>query len=195
MKCVLATGNANKVREMMPLFPENWELVNLRDFGFSGDLQEDHQLIEDNSLQKAMFIWKKYGLPCIAEDTGLFVEILNGEPGVHSAHYAGPSRSSTDNIALLLKKMQGKENRKAAFRTVMTFVDKGVAYQFEGSLQGAISNKPSGDGGFGYDPVFEIKDGVTLAMISSEEKQKISHRSQALNKLLAFIFDVNINRI
>lgn len=195
MKCVLATGNANKVREMMPLFPDNWELVNLRDIGFVGELQEDHQLIEDNSLQKAMFIWNNYGLPCIAEDTGLFVEALNGEPGVNSAHYAGPSRSSEDNIALLLKKMKGVEQRNAAFRTVMTLVDKGVAYQFEGVLEGKIADKPSGEGGFGYDPVFEIHDGVTLAMISSEEKRQISHRSKALNKLLEFVFSMKVNVI
>ncbi len=180
---------------MMPLFPKHWELVNLREIGFIGELQEDHQLIEDNSLQKAMFIWKKYKLPCIAEDTGLFVEALKGEPGVQSAHYAGPSRNSEDNIALLLKKMKGVEQRNAAFRTVMTLVYKGVAYQFEGVLEGMIADKPSGEGGFGYDPVFEIQDGVTLAMISSEQKRQISHRSKALSKLLEFVFSIKVNLI
>jgi XTP/dITP diphosphohydrolase len=187
VKIVLATGNQNKVREIQPLLPESWEVVSLKDLEFEDELQEDHDNIEDNSLQKARFIWKKYQLPCIAEDTGLFVQALNGAPGVNTAHYAGPERSNQDNIGLLLKNMEGKENRSAYFKTVMTLILNDIAYQFEGKLEGNIALQSFGEGGFGYDPVFEIKKGVTLAMIPKEEKQLISHRGKALLKLLDFL--------
>jgi XTP/dITP diphosphohydrolase len=187
VKIVLATGNQHKVREMQPLMPENLEVVSLKDMGFEDELQEDYDNIEDNSLQKARFIYEKYQLPCIAEDTGLFVQSLNGEPGVHTAHYAGPQRNNEDNINLLLKNLEGKEDRSAYFKTVMTLILNDIVYQFEGKLEGKIALQRSGEGGFGYDPIFEIRDGITLAMISSEEKQRISHRGKALLKLLDFL--------
>lgn len=167
--------------------PENLEVVSLKDMGFEDELQEDYDNIEDNSLQKARFIYEKYQLPCIAEDTGLFVQSLNGEPGVHTAHYAGPQRNNEDNINLLLKNLEGKEDRSAYFKTVMTLILNDIVYQFEGKLEGKIALQRSGEGGFGYDPIFEIRDGITLAMISSEEKQRISHRGKALLKLLDFL--------
>lgn len=187
MKIVLATGNQHKVREMQPLMPDNWEVISLNDLGFSGELQEDHDNIEDNSLQKARFVWKKYSLPCIAEDTGLFVAALNGEPGVNTAHYGGPQRNNDDNINLLLKNLAGTEDRSAYFKTVMTLIMNGTAYQFEGKLEGRIAAQRSGEEGFGYDPVFEISEGTTLAMIPGKEKQQISHRAKALLKLLGFL--------
>jgi XTP/dITP diphosphohydrolase len=184
MELILATGNQNKVAEIQPLLPDNIKVLCLKDIGFEGDIPEDFDLLEDNSLQKARHIWERYGISCLAEDTGLFVPALGGEPGVYSARYAGPQRSDEDNIALLLKRLSDQQNRTAYFKTVMTLIIGGVARQFTGVLEGEILQEAQGEGGFGYDPVFSHQPGYSLAEISKAEKSLISHRGKALQQVI-----------
>jgi len=187
MKLVLATTNANKVKEITPKLPASITLLSLKDISFEGDIPEDHDNLEDNSLQKAMTIWKLTGLNCLAEDTGLFVRSLDGEPGVYSARYAGDQKNDADNIRKLLDKLAGKDDRSAYFKTVMTLIIDGKAYLFSGILEGHITEAPAGTGGFGYDPVFSLANGKTLAEIPAEEKRTLSHRAIALGKVLDFL--------
>ena len=187
MEIVLATGNQHKVIEIQALLPEHFRVVSLKDIGFEGEIPEDFDNLEDNSLQKALHIFKYCGKNCLAEDTGLFVPGIGNEPGVYSARYAGPQRSDADNMALLLSKLGDSLDRNAYFKTVMTLVWEGTAYQFDGILEGNIALSPSGEGGFGYDPIFEHEAGITLAQIGKTEKGVISHRGKALRKVLSFL--------
>lgn len=187
MEIVLATGNQNKVIEIQALLPEHFRVISLKDIGFAGEIPEDFDNLEDNSLQKALHIYHYCGKNCLAEDTGLFVPSIGNEPGVYSARYAGPQRSDADNIALLLHKLGENTKRHAYFKTVMTLVWDGTAHQFEGILDGNIALSPSGEGGFGYDPIFEHETGITLAQIDKIEKGTISHRGKALRKVLDFL--------
>jgi XTP/dITP diphosphohydrolase len=155
--------------------------------GHETEIPEDHDNLEDNSLQKAMTIWQEFKINCMAEDSGLFIDALNGEPGVYSARYAGPQKNDGDNIQKVLKKLENQSNRKAYFKTVFTLILDGVAHQFTGLFNGEITKAPQGNGGFGYDPIFEFKENTTLAEISLDEKKKISHRSIALKQLIEFI--------
>ena len=144
--------------------------------------------MEANSLQKAQYLYDHYHINCFADDSGLEVHALGGEPGVDSAHYAGPQRSHADNVNLLLKNLAGKTDRSAQFRTVITLIQNGKITQFEGSVKGQIINELRGSQGFGYDPVF-IPDGyeTTFAEMSLEEKGRISHRAKAFRKLVEFL--------
>ncbi|MCO5230378.1 MAG: RdgB/HAM1 family non-canonical purine NTP pyrophosphatase [Chitinophagales bacterium] len=187
MQLILATGNANKVKEIAHLLPKEIELLSLKDIGYEGDIPEDHDNIEDNSLQKAMTIWQLKEINSLAEDTGLFIESLNNEPGVYSARYAGEQKSDADNIEKVLRLLGQNTSRKAYFKTVFTLLYNGVAHQFTGILEGNITLTPRGNQGFGYDPIFEIASGNTLAEISLDEKKKISHRGIALKKVIAFL--------
>lgn len=187
MQLILATGNRNKVIEIASLLPKDLELLSLKDIGYDTDIPEDHDNIEDNSLQKAMTIWQHTGIASLAEDTGLFIDALNGEPGVYSARYAGEQKSDADNIRKVLDNLQGTENRNAHFKTVFTLIINGVAHQFTGIFSGQITREPQGDGGFGYDPIFSHTEGKTLAEIPLEEKKKISHRTQALQQVIDFL--------
>lgn len=130
----LATNNAHKLRELKEILGESAQVLSLSDIGCTEEIPEDQPTIEGNSLQKALFVWEKYKVSCVADDTGLLVEALNGEPGVYSARYGGPQRSNDDNIALLLRKLEGTANRNAHFKTVVTFIDSGRIYQFEGKV-------------------------------------------------------------
>jgi XTP/dITP diphosphohydrolase len=187
MQIVLATSNPNKVKEIASLLPENLQILSLKDIGHETEIPEDHDNLEDNSLQKAMTIWQEYKFNCMAEDSGLFVEALDGEPGVYSARYAGPQKIDADNIQKVLKNLENQTNRKAYFKTVFTLIIDGVAHQFTGIFNGQITKEPKGEGGFGYDPIFEFRPNTTLAQISLEEKKKISHRSIALKQLIEFV--------
>jgi XTP/dITP diphosphohydrolase len=187
MELILATGNKNKVAEMQPLLPAAIKVISLKDVGFEGDIPEDFDNLEDNSLQKAKHIWDRYQTNCLAEDTGLFVPSLGGEPGVYSARYAGPQRSDADNIELLLQNLEKEADRGAYFKTVMTLILGGVAYQFSGVLEGQILHQAQGTAGFGYDPIFSHEEGKSLAEISKEAKSQISHRGLALRKVIAFL--------
>ena len=151
-------------------------------------LTEDADTIEGNSLQKARYLYENYKVDCFADDTGLEVQELNGGPGVYSARYAGHQRSSADNIRLLLSKLEVKKNRSARFKTVVTLVEVGEAKQFEGIVNGVITEEERGAGGFGYDPIF-LPDGFskTMAEMTSVEKNAISHRGRAVQKLLTYL--------
>jgi XTP/dITP diphosphohydrolase len=188
MTLCFATNNRNKLNEVQRLLGTRITVVTLNDVGCDEELLEDQNTIEGNSLQKAKYIAHQYHLPTFADDTGLVVEALQGEPGVRSARYAGPQRRDEDNIALLLKNLEGVINRKAHFKTIVTLVDGAQVHQFEGVVNGTILPERRGTGGFGYDPVF-LPDGHsrTFAEMSGQEKNEISHRAAAIKKLVDFL--------
>lgn len=188
MQILLATQNKNKIKEMSQLLGSSFSFLSLADVNFHDEIPETETTIEANSLQKAKFVFDRFALPCIADDTGLEVEALQGAPGVYSARYAGPQKNDTDNIALLLRNLQNTSNRKARFKTIITYVEKDGIYRFEGIVNGSILPQQKGSGGFGYDPVFQ-PDGFTesFAEMTLEEKNKISHRAIALHKLIDFL--------
>ena len=193
MKIVFATGNRNKLKEIQALIGSRAELSTPADHGITEDIPEDRPTLEGNALQKARYIYEKTGLNCFADDTGLEVEALDGEPGVYSARYAavngaGERHSSADNMALLLERLRGAANRRARFRTVIALILEGREYLFEGIVNGEITEERSGAEGFGYDPVFR-PDGYaeTFAEMPLELKNSISHRGRATAKLIEFL--------
>ncbi|MCO5247851.1 MAG: RdgB/HAM1 family non-canonical purine NTP pyrophosphatase [Chitinophagales bacterium] len=187
MKLILATANPNKVKEIQPLLPDEIEVHTLKDIAYSKEISEDHDNIEDNSLQKAMTIWEHTYTTCLSDDTGLFINALDGEPGVYSAMYAGEKRDDKKNIKKVLSNMKGEEERSAYFKTVFTLIIDGEIHQFTGILNGQILESPQGKNGFGYDPIFSHAPGLSLAEIGLEEKDKISHRGIALQKVVEFL--------
>lgn len=185
---VFATQNANKAREIQGLLPSNYEIKTLADIGCTEDIPEEQPTLEGNALQKAKYVFEKYKTDCFADDTGLEVEALSGEPGVYSARYAGLEKNSEANMDLLLEKLIQKANRKAQFRTVIALILDGKEYTFEGRVTGVIATERQGNEGFGYDPVFiPEKEKRTFAEMSVAEKNKMSHRSRAIGKLTAFL--------
>ena len=173
---------------MTKIIPEEIELVSLEEIGCHEDLVETRDTIEGNSLQKAEYVFEHYNSPCISDDTGLEVAVLNGEPGVLSARYAGDHKSSQDNIELLLKNLKGKEDWSARFKTVITFIEEGNVHQFEGIIEGRIIDQQRGENGFGYDPVFIPGNyNETFAELPDETKNLISHRAIATQKLIRFV--------
>ncbi|MCH2081522.1 MAG: RdgB/HAM1 family non-canonical purine NTP pyrophosphatase [Saprospiraceae bacterium] len=184
---IFATSNPNKVREVNEMLP-HLSIKSLKDIGCMEEVPETTATIHGNALQKARYVSEKYKVDCFSEDTGLEVEALNGEPGVDTAHYAGPQRSAEANMALLLTNLEGKGNRKARFRTVVALILNGKEHQFEGVVNGTIAPQKMGDGGFGYDPIF-IPDGyhISFAEMDKYEKNKISHRGRAIKKLMQFL--------
>lgn len=188
MKLIFATHNQNKVIEIAPLVPPHFEIVSLRDIGFHDDIPETALTLEGNAVSKAETIFKATGLNCFADDTGLEVEALNGAPGVYSARYAGEQKNAQDNIDKLLHELQGRENRKARFKTVICLILEGEKYLFEGIVEGKIETIRSGSGGFGYDPIFTPNGyNRTFAEMTLEEKSKISHRGLAFDQLIGFL--------
>jgi XTP/dITP diphosphohydrolase len=187
MELCFATNNQHKLEEVGARLGKAFTLKTLRDIGCTDELPETSGTIPGNSRQKADYIWTHYGISCFADDSGLEVEALNGEPGVDSAFYSG-SRDFNKNIEKLLANLQGQANRKARFVTVFTLILHGVEHQFEGVVNGQILTEPRGTGGFGYDPVF-LPDGQdrTFAEMTLEEKGSISHRSRALAKMVAYL--------
>lgn len=187
-KLCFATNNAHKLEEIQAILGESFELISLKETGCTEELPETGDTLEANSLQKAQYLYDHYHVNCFADDSGLEVHALGGEPGVDSAHYAGPQRSHADNVNLLLKNLAGKTDRSAQFRTVITLIQNGKITQFEGSVKGQIINELRGSQGFGYDPIF-VPDGyeTTFAEMSLEEKGRISHRAKAFRKLVEFL--------
>lgn len=185
---VAATNNQHKLSEIRSAVGPDLRILSLDDIGCREELPETMDTLEGNSLQKASYVFDKYHHACFADDTGLEVESLNGAPGVYSARYAGEQKNSDDNIDLLLQNMRGKTDRKARFRAVITLVGRGGTHTFEGILPGTILHERRGQGGFGYDPVF-LPDGYsrTLAEMTMDEKNEISHRGQAVKQLVAFL--------
>jgi len=188
MTICFATNNEHKLKEIRALLGNEFRLVGLADVGCNEELAEDQTTLEGNSLQKAEYVFRKSGTSCFADDTGLEVEVLNNEPGVFSARYAGEQRSAEDNMNLLLKNLSGKDNRNARFRTVITLITPEGIRQFEGEVHGKIIDEKRGTEGFGYDPIF-LPDGFskTLAEMTLEEKSAISHRARAFKKLIAYL--------
>lgn len=183
-----ATNNGNKIKEIEELLGQEYHLRSLKEIGCNVELPETQVTLEGNSLQKAEYVYNNFGVDCFADDTGLEVFALDGEPGVFSARYAGPERDNRKNMALLLEKLQGKENRNAQFRTVITLILEGKVFQFEGIVKGKITESYRGGEGFGYDPVF-IPHGFdkTFAEMMLSQKNKISHRGLAVQKLVEFL--------
>ncbi len=171
--------------------PKSIELTCLTDLGFMDEIPETGTTLEANAREKAIFVHRKFNVNCFAEDTGLEVPSLNGEPGVYSARYAGQNKSSEENIALLLENLRTRSDRSARFRTVISLFLDGIEHQFSGEVGGRISEKISGNGGFGYDPVF-IPEGFSksFAELSVEEKNTISHRGKAMRKLIDFLNEI-----
>lgn len=188
MKIIFATSNQNKVNEVKELLPKGIEMVSLKEMGYTEEIEETGATIEENSMLKARVIFEKFGLPTLAEDTGLEVEALNNAPGVYSARYAGVNANSEENMDLLLQNLKLNDNRKASFKTVATFVQNNTYNIFEGRVLGEILKERKGEGGFGYDPVFQ-PDGFkkSFAEFSSEEKGLVSHRGIAIRKFFKFI--------
>ncbi len=188
MKICLASNNPNKLNEIRHALGSSFEVLSLNDIGHEGELPEHQKTLEGNSLEKAEFIYNKYKIDVIADDTGLEVVALDGAPGVYSARYAGPECSPKDNMDLLLNTMIDNNDRRAQFRTVITLISNGKTKQFEGRVQGIISRELKGNEGFGYDPIFIPKGyEISFAEMSMEEKNKISHRGQAIQKLSQFL--------
>jgi XTP/dITP diphosphohydrolase len=187
MKWVFATNNKNKLREVRAVMPDGWEILSLHDIGCFDELPETHETIEENSIEKAIYVREKYGYACFAEDSGLEVDALDGAPGVHSAHYSG-SRDAHSNMIQVLQELKGESNRSARFKTVFTLVSDQMLEQFTGIIHGQITTKPLGEGGFGYDPIFR-PDGYTKTFgeMDDAEKNAISHRTLAFNQLTDFI--------
>jgi len=188
MELIFATHNKNKVIEVKSLINQNINLLNLSDINFTDDINETATTLEGNALLKAQTIFKKTNLNCFADDSGLLVDALNGEPGVYSARYAGEKKNDKENIIKVLRNLHGIENRKAKFKTVLALIINGNEYLFEGIMLGKITHEKMGTNGFGYDPIF-MPHGYskTFAELTLEEKSKISHRALALNKMIKFI--------
>ncbi|GAB5557249.1 MAG: non-canonical purine NTP diphosphatase [Schleiferiaceae bacterium] len=190
MKIVFATHNPNKLKEIQNVLPQ-YEVVGLDELNLTEDIPEPFETLEENAMAKASYIFKNHGLACFSDDSGLEVESLNGEPGVHSAHYAGPQRSDEDNMNLLLGNLEKHGNnvsRQAQFRTVVAYMAPGVSKTFEGIAPGQITQEKRGEQGFGYDPIF-IPEGETrtFAQMSLEEKGQISHRKRAIAKFIQWL--------
>jgi XTP/dITP diphosphohydrolase len=188
MKIVFATNNRNKILEIQSMLPESIEIISLESIGCHEEIPETADTIEENAIMKANYVTEKYGYDCFADDTGLEVDALNGEPGVFSARYAGEQRSAEDNMTLLLSNLKDKTNRKAQFKTVITLNLKGKQYLFTGIARGEITLERAGNQGFGYDPIFRPEGyQETFAQLSLETKNKISHRGKATVELIAFL--------
>jgi XTP/dITP diphosphohydrolase len=188
MRLVIATNNIHKINEIRHLLNERIELLSLSDIGCQIHIPETEKTIEGNAAQKAFFIYERFKINCFADDTGLEIEALNGEPGVFSARYAGENCSFEDNIRKVLTAMQGKENRSARFKTVIALIINGKLKTFEGIVEGTIRKDKKGGNGFGYDPIFQPAGSeMTFAEMSLEEKNIISHRAIALQKLVNYL--------
>ncbi len=196
---VFATNNAHKLKEISEMLGCDFHLLNLKDIGFTGDIPEEQPTLEGNALDKAMFIVERFQTACFADDTGLEVSALNGEPGVFSARYAGTiaqygseEKRTQANIQKLLYNLKDKSDRSARFRTVIAYINEGKEFFFEGIVNGKIIEEKKGTDGFGYDPVF-IPDGYsqTFAEMPLSEKNKISHRARAFAKFIAFLKEQN----
>jgi XTP/dITP diphosphohydrolase len=204
---LFATANRHKVEEVQQLIGEHFEIVTPAQLGYTGDIPETGDTLEENALQKARFVFEKFGLPCFADDTGLEIEALNGAPGVRSARYAGEEKDAAANMQRVLENMRGITHRGARFRCVIALVAgeppgegagndgkqphrlrEGREWLFEGKVSGVILTEPHGDKGFGYDPIFRPEGfRCSFAEMPAEEKNRLSHRGEAVTKLVKFL--------
>ena len=188
LQLIFATNNQHKLKEIKLILNSEVTILSLKDIDCSEKLPETSSSLRGNALQKANYVFEKYGVNCFADDTGLEIDALSGRPGVYSARYAGLQASDSDNVAKVLNEMKGVENRTAIFKTVIALITDREQKTFEGMIEGEITNEPKGTSGFGYDPVF-IPAGSkkTFAEMSEEEKNGMSHRSLALEKLIVYL--------
>jgi len=184
---VFATNNTHKLEEVQAMVGDKFIVKSMADVGCNDDIPETGGTFEENASIKSQYIYRAFKIDCFADDSGLEVEALNGEPGVYSARYSG-TRDSNTNLQLVLQKLEGNTNRKANFRTVISLILDGEEHLFEGAVYGTIRTEPAGAAGFGYDPIFQ-PDGYsqTFAELSAEEKNKISHRAIAMKKMVEFL--------
>ena len=188
MELVFATNNLNKLNEVKGLIPQHIKLLSLKDIGCFEDIPETQTTIEGNAIQKAKYVKTKYNYDCFADDTGLQVDALNGDPGVYSARYAGEQRNANDNTNKLLLELKNKTDRTAQFKTVIALQLYNKQHTFTGICKGEITTTKKGEKGFGYDPLFKPnKSSQTFAELSLEEKNKIGHRGKAVRQLVAFL--------
>ena len=187
-KIVFATHNPNKLSEIQDMLSGKYEVLSLTDINCHEDIPETGTTLEENAKIKAKHVFDNYGFDCFADDTGLIVEALNGEPGVYSARYAGPEKSSDDNMNLLLEKLRDKDNRKAYFETVVCLIESGEIKLFRGQAHGTIIPEKNGEGGFGYDPIF-LPEGhkETFAQMNKMTKNEVSHRGKAVRSLIEYL--------
>lgn len=213
MKIVFATGNIGKLREASEILGEGFELVSLAQAGIEEDIPETGNTLRANSLQKAQYLYDKLGCDCFADDTGLEVDALGGAPGVYTARYAGEGKdfnANMDKVLYELSVLEGESrmagefglktkpvSRRARFKSVVTLIIDGKIKMFEGTLEGEIAREKSGNGGFGYDPIFIADEypGLTLADISEEEKNAISHRGKALRAMAQWLNSVTPSEV
>jgi XTP/dITP diphosphohydrolase len=191
MKLCFATNNKHKLEEVAKAVGDKFTIVSLDELSVNEELPETQLTLEGNALQKAQFVYDKLGIPCFADDSGLEINALNGEPGVYSAMYAGAQRNSDDNINLVLKKLALNTNRTSRFRTIIALIGMGEPKLFEGTVEGTITSEKKGTAGFGYDPVF-IPQGYqkTFAEMTLDEKNKLSHRAIAVGKLVNYLKNI-----
>ncbi|HPF00628.1 MAG TPA: non-canonical purine NTP diphosphatase [Bacteroidales bacterium] len=188
MKLVFATNNAYKLTEARQILSDGVDVISLYDAGFDSDIEETGLTLEENASLKARTVFEATGLNCFADDTGLEVDALDGRPGVFSARYAGSGHNFSANVDKLLDELTNVENRKARFRTAISLILDGKEYLFEGIVNGEIMHERAGAGGFGYDPVFRPEQyQLSFAELSAEEKNTISHRGKALQKMVEFL--------
>lgn len=187
-KIVFATNNNHKLKEARALIGHLFEILSLKDIDCDHDLPETNPTIEQNAMQKAVYIYEKFGMNCFADDTGLEVEVLGGRPGVYSARYSGAQASAEANMRKLLTEMKDETNRRARFKTVIALIINDERISFEGIVYGRIATEEIGNSGFGYDPVFIPENNeLSFAQMTATEKNKISHRAIAVEKLKEYL--------
>jgi len=185
---LFATSNPNKLREVREILGERYEVLSLEDIHFTEDIPEPFDTIEENSIFKANYFYEKKNIACMAEDSGLEVDALNGRPSAYSARYAGEEKNDRKNLEKLLDEMKGISERNAQFVSVLTYRQRDSIHSFRGEMRGAISESPRGENGFGYDPIFIAERmNRTNAELTPEEKNKISHRKKALAQWIEFL--------
>lgn len=188
MKIVFASQNPKKLTEIRAVLPDNILLEDLSSFPVHEEIPETGSTLEENALQKARYVFERFGVNCVADDTGLEITALKGRPGVFSARYAGEQKDPEANMDKVLEELRGMKDRSARFRTVFALILDGKEYLFDGEVHGHITEERRGDKGFGYDPVFQPEGfEVTFAEMEATEKNKLSHRSRATEKMVAFL--------
>jgi XTP/dITP diphosphohydrolase len=188
MKLIFASQNEHKAAEIQSVLPSSFTICTLNEMGITEDIPETAATLEGNAVMKMEYLVDRLNLSCFADDTGLEIDALHGEPGVYSARYAGEQRNAVDNMRLVLEKLTGETNRKARFRTVIALWWEGKSHLFEGIVEGNITNAPVGNEGFGYDPIFQPEGATkTFAEMTMEEKNQWSHRARAVQQLVEFL--------
>ena len=193
MELIIASSNQNKLLEFKKILGDKITLYNLSDYNINKEIPEDEDTIKKNAMFKAKFIYNQTGKNVFADDTGLEIDSLNGEPGVHSARYSGKEKNSEKNMELVLNNLKNKNDRKARFKTIISLIHKGKCLNFEGIINGKITLKKEGKNGFGYDSIFQPNGYLmTFGEMEQEEKNRISHRSIAINKMINYLKENNL---